>query len=215
MHNQLLVCTQTKPVEQYLQTLISKHKLNLNQVIQINQAQEPILIDQIRQITRLTARDYTKTTFFVFWNFGSASAIVQNAFLKTLEEHQTTIVFILITRTISSILPTIQSRCQITYIASEKQELLDKQIKELAVILEIAQKTPDFLLSSRLHLSPKNKKQQALSFLEDFLSYLSQQLITTKPRQSLTQYAQKALITKELIEINNVDPGIALDQIFL
>jgi hypothetical protein len=215
MPNILIIGADSSQIKIKLSDLYQQYLLQPEQIFEVNTELVPLLIDQLREVIRLTNRAYVKPTAFVIWNFGTASEIVQNTFLKTLEEHQPNIIFILISQTNTSVLPTIQSRCQVVYLTAPKL-ILDQTIeKEMAAILQQALKNQPFLISQVLKLSIKNKRTEALLFLQKMISYLTIKIPEAKEKKWLASKANLALIAKQLIEVNNVDPQLALDMIFL
>src|SRR5258708_17137354 len=83
----------------------------------------PILkIADVRNLSNFTRLKLTEKTAIVIKDFHMASEEAQNAILKSLEEPQQNLYYILTAENTESVLPTIISRCEVIEVQSSKFE---------------------------------------------------------------------------------------------
>jgi DNA polymerase III delta prime subunit len=109
----------------------------------------PLLkIADARELTQFTRLKLTEKTAILIRDFDNASEETQNAFLKSLEEPQENLIFLITAANIESILPTIVSRCETIEISRDTEiseedlgkveEFINKDVgKKLKMILII------------------------------------------------------------------------------
>lgn len=215
MNNLLISGNDQINIQNYLQGYFQTNKIAKNSVIAVEPETEQLTIEQIRQVISLASRKYSQPTAFVIYSFGQTKELAQNVFLKALEEHQASIYFILITHSLASILPTITSRCQIVRLKPAVPQLNTAVNEQIKNVLETAQANPAFLLSEKLNLTPKNKRETVLTWLTAFLTYGYLELTKFKNQAWLAARLTQAIEAKRLIEKNNLDSELALNNIFL
>ena len=175
-----------------------------------------LVVDQVREVISIASRSFAENTAIVIYGFDTAKELVQNTFLKTLEEHADNLHFVLVTSSIAAILPTIQSRCSIITINYQLSTMNDKQNDDMQKLINEIRKEKHPVLSARLKLKPSEKKIQAAVFLTDFITHGYEMLISTKAdRKWFAEKLKKAISAKQLIERNFVDPELAIDTVFL
>ncbi len=76
-------------------------------------------IDDVRALGRFTRLSLNQKTAVIIKEFDKASEPAQNAFLKSLEEPQENLIYILTASSENSVLPTILSRCQLININNQ------------------------------------------------------------------------------------------------
>lgn len=212
MFNLLVIAKDTTAVEKYLGGLAERKKISPASIFHFGQ-EETLGVSEIRQILKLTERHFSQPCLIVLHRFDKFSHIIQNTFLKPLEEHPHNLSFVLIAKNRANILPTVASRCRIVLVHhTEKKELASNP--ELKNILNklFADNPPP--ASSLIKLGIKNKKERALSWLDSFLEYGYSQLPHSKKRLQLAARLKQALYQRNLIENNNLEPELALDHIF-
>jgi len=212
MNNYLLLTNDQAEVESYLKTFIQSQQILPSQIFRFG-ATSPMAVEEFRQLLQLTQVRFHQPSLFVLESFDNYSEIVQNTFLKTLEEHQKTVFFVLTAQSLGSVLPTIVSRCTVKILATQPQSLSLTENKELELMIKQIQTSG--LASSVVKLGLKDKKQKALVWLENFLKYGYQQLPSSQNQRWLNHSLKQAIVNYTLIKNNNLDPDTALDQVFL
>lgn len=212
MSNYLILTNDQAQIESYLKTFIQSQQILPSQIFRFG-ATQPMAVEEFRQLLQLTQVRFHQPSLFVLESFDNYSEIVQNTFLKTLEEHQITVSFILTAKSIGSILPTVVSRCTVKVLATQLQNLSSTENKELELMIKQIQTSG--LASSVVKLGLKDKKQKALVWLENFLKFGYQQLPNSQNQHWLNRSLKQAIINYTLIKNNNLDPETALDQVFL
>lgn len=212
MQNILIIGNSPDKIQKYIYDISQKYKITKQQTYTFGQ-NAPLLIEEFRDILKLSQHYFTVPTAFVIHNFNLFSSVLQNTFLKTLEEHQTNLIFILVASKSANILPTIKSRCLIKTIntkldkpTSQDFNLIQQQINSLI-------ENPRKLISKDLKLF-KNKKEKVLEWLDLFIRYGYFNLKSYKNKPWLSKKLKKAIRYYHLIETNNLDPEITLDNIF-
>lgn len=77
-------------------------------------------IEDVRNLRRLTSLSFSQKTAILIENIDAASIEAQNAFLKSLEEPQKNILYIISSDNIQAVIPTIVSRCEIVRAYKDK-----------------------------------------------------------------------------------------------
>jgi len=212
MNNYLLLTNDQAEVESYLKTFIQSQQILPSQIFRFG-ATSPMAVEEFRQLLQLTQIRFHQPSLFVLESFDNYSEIVQNTFLKTLEEHQKTVFFVLTAQSLGSVLPTIVSRCTVKILATQPQSLSLTENKELELMIKQIQTSG--LASSVVKLGLKDKKQKALAWLGNFLKFGYQQLHSSQNQRWLNRSLKQAIVNYTLIKNNNLDPETALDQVFL
>jgi len=215
MQNWLLVGNDKEVVERELLLLIASLNIVIPNIYRFNSTPEEFNIEVFREMLKLTQRHFDQPTAFVVENFETFSEIMQNTFLKTLEEHQGNLCFLLVTRKQTKVLPTVRSRCRIINLKSQTPVLNPADEELFNGIMKKLTADPQHLVSFEAGLGIKNKKEKALAFLEKFLLYAHATLPHSQNKITLARYARRALELRDLVENNNLDPEMAIDQVFL
>ena len=214
MQNLLVISTDFHAFEQFLADYLKKKQLNQSSVYQFG-LEQPLSVEEFRQILKLEKRHFDQPTLFILHRFHQASIIIQNTFLKTLEEHQSNLDFMLVASNQGMILPTIKSRCHLITLRQISQQSQTPEYQQLEQVIKQLQQQPNLLLSSLIKLGLKDKKEKALTWLDLFLQYGYFQLSNSPHSAWLGHSLKLALINRQLIETNNLEPELALDQVFL
>lgn len=117
----------------------------------------PFSVEKIadtKELIRQTSISYSKKTAFLLNDFDQASVEAQNAFLKSLEEAQENVVYILSAEREEGVLPTIISRCRVIRTKSSYAKASDGQGSEI-----------NFETISKI-----TKREEAIEYLENLLS---------------------------------------------
>jgi DNA polymerase III delta prime subunit len=221
MYNLLLISPSAESAKNFLIGLLTKEKITAKNTFYFTPEENGWQIAELRRITKLVNSHFSQKTAFILLDFHLAKEVVQNTFLKTLEEHQESLAIILTTNSEMGVLETVKSRCEIRQI---KQEIRDQRYeirtkkqnnKQIMEILQKAREKKVFLVSAELKLSPSKKREQANDFLDSLLENAPILLREAKDKAWLADKVKKALEAKRLINNNFVDPELSLDQIFL
>lgn len=215
MNTILLISKSNPSTIEWLMSFYAKNNIDKTQVLEVHPEENGITVEQLREVVSLSSRSFSEKMCIVIYGFDTAKELLQNTFLKTLEEHQENLYFVLVSRSIGAILPTITSRCQTIFVHSKFEIRNSNNSNNIKEIIKELQMEKHPLLSAQLKLKPSDKKEKAIEFLEDFISYGYSVLITIKNKVWFAEKLKKALSAKQLIERNYVDPELALDNIFL
>ncbi|BCX14937.1 MAG: hypothetical protein KatS3mg088_620 [Patescibacteria group bacterium] len=119
-------------------------------------------INDARELKQLTKLSHNQKLAIIIRNIEEASTPALNAILKNIEEPNQNIIFILTTKNIKSVLPTVVSRCQIIKLKSEEK-----------IDAKIASKYLEFLNlkkgSQLLFINKIQKREDALKFLKELI----------------------------------------------
>ena len=120
-------------------------------------------VEDTRELNNITRLKVTEKTAIAIYDFNKASEETQNAFLKSLEEPQENLYYILTADSTDNILPTILSRCEVI---ERKQQ--DYQIKdaEFTLIDEFFEGT---IGEKLMIISKLNKREDALTFTDNLI----------------------------------------------
>ncbi len=147
----------------------------------------------------------------------------QNALLKVLEEPPANTHIMLGTESIETLLPTIQSRCQIIILEEEKKELSEKMIEELSTFIATL---PELTIGEKLkHAEQLAKdKEKALVWIENIIFMLRGQLMqfyiqNENPQSAIRNPHINILKSFQslhtLLKTTNVNPRFAIERTLL
>ncbi len=165
MHAYLLIGTNSEDLKAKSEELAKKLKAKILDF--------PILkIEDTRSLNNLIRLSFNEPTLIVSEKVENATPEALNAFLKNLEEPQPNIYFALAASSISKVLPTIVSRCQIIKLPITNYQFSNKEEIE------------DFLsmtTSQRLAFFDKMRdRNKAIEFVESLIFFLHRQGDLTK-----------------------------------
>jgi len=216
MPNLLVIAKDEKLIASFLEELFAKQKVNQKNTYFFGKEQN-LTVEEFRHILNLGSRSFSVPTAFILCYFDRTSPIIQNTFLKSLENPPKNLFYILTATRRAGILPTVVSRCEVKLLFANKAQAKDKNFETLKKCLEQLYQNSQTPFSSLLKLKPKDKKRQALAWINLFLDYGYFNLARLKNKKQfwLKKRLKNALTIRQLIEVNNLEPEIALDQIFL
>lgn len=137
-------------------------------------------IEEVRELTNFLRTTQPPGTIIVAHNIDSATHEALNAFLKSLEEPQKNVSFILTAKNEYQVLPTIISRCQVIRVSSGKWDVRNKEPDEFI----------NATTGKKLEIIDKIKgRPEAVEFVQNLLEMLHTQLNKNKN----TDYLQTAL----------------------
>lgn len=114
----ILVSRDNEVVEDYLQKLMHLHSIPTSSVYLVR-PEKKLLIESIREVTTGVMRHTSGSYLVVIYKFHTASAVIQNTLLKTLEEESEHVYFVLVVEDESTVLPTVRSRSHTLYLDSQ------------------------------------------------------------------------------------------------
>ena len=126
-----------------------------------------IKIADLRSLLDYTKLSLTSPQAIYIKGIESSTLETQNAFLKSLEEPQKNLYYILTSSSLSKVLPTISSRCQVIRLASQ----------ETIVSADIEKFSKMNLAERLVFIESIRKREDAIIFLDDFISLRHQHLI--------------------------------------
>ena len=171
MHAYLVTGNNENLIEERLQELISSEKSKKLDF----PLQKIADLKDLRQFVSLTL---SEKTAIVIDSIDTASIDAQNAFLKSLEEPQENLIYILTARSEDSVLPTIVSRCHVIKLKDVKVDSTDEEKQKIEKFLKMS-------VGEKLSVTSKIvKREDAKVFLEEFIS-VGHTLIREKPEIAL------------------------------
>jgi DNA polymerase III delta prime subunit len=177
----------------------------------VNQEEEPLQIEDVRQLTTdMTRSPYqSPQSIFVILHIDTASLPAQNALLKSLEEPPAHVQIILTTNRPENVLATIQSRCILKKIETFASTEKSQEHTDFQSLLDELQGSR----STALTLSEKYKdRAEALQFLQQLASFLHQKN-QQHPQTNSIQALRATVITQDFIE-KNANVRLALEDLF-
>lgn len=207
----LVVGSDEKSIDNYLQDFIKKNKISANFIFKIYPANKEFSINQIREIRRQLMIDAGTQRLFVLYDFATASGEAQNAFLKTLEERSEDNYFLLICQSLGHILPTIISRAKIHKLESKKKPSDEGALKLISYFEKILTANDysflaDFWGKEEIYKEPDQLISEMLAFFRAKL----------KSGDAMAAIVLKEILrVKNLIVSNNVNPRLVLDNLLI
>ena len=130
-------------------------------------------INEVRELTKFLKLSFDKPTVFLVRNIETATEEALNAFLKTLEEPQKNVKFILTSTSEHKLLPTIISRCQIVRVKGKRSKVngLNKN-PENFIDMSVGEKIA--------YIDSIKKREIAVNFLQDQIIFMHQELLKEK-----------------------------------
>jgi hypothetical protein len=188
MHAYLIVGRETKRVEEAVLKLVSKLKASPMPF--------PLAkIEDVRVLEGFTNLKVDKPTAIILKDFEAATVPAQNAFLKSLEEPQENLYYILTATSEHPLLPTITSRCQI--IKTETDLATTKSLRQTVTFLKM---TPAEKLAE---LDTVRARDDAKAYVEGLIKDCHRLLLSTKEKHLvLAKYIKAANHTLAALRAN-------------
>ena len=130
-------------------------------------------INEVRELTKFLKLSFDKPTVILIRNIETATEEALNAFLKTLEEPQKNVKFLLTSTSEHKLLPTIISRCQIVRVKGKRSKVngLNKN-PENFIDMSVGEKIA--------YIDSIKKREIAVNFLQDQIIFMHQELLKEK-----------------------------------
>ena len=204
----ILISNSSKKTNLFIKDFCRKNKVLDRFIFAIKPLLKEFSIEQIREIKRNIIYNFSDLQLYTLYDFDSASFEAQNAFLKTLEEHQQTIQFMMVVKNAYKLADTILSRSKLVNLTAGD---------EISINKDLAQLLGRFLVSGDLKILVDNelqaKKVSNPSELFRDIVYFFRQRLAVDPKS--TRILREVLSTKYLVENNNVDPQAGIDHLLL
>lgn len=190
----------------YIEKFSEAHGIASSNIYRIYPDSKEISIQQIKEIKKRVVFQFNQSQLYVIYDFDKASYEAQNALLKTLEEHLANIIFILVVKDHSRLLPTINSRSKVIKVGEDSFVLQSAYKNELTNFL----KSPQLKILS--HPSFQVSKKNPLEIFDQMVLFFKSELPNDKKA-----YKPLAEIIKSryLVENNNIDPQLAIDHLLI
>lgn len=183
MHAFLVTGTNQTEIENQISKLCKKH-FRMDFELQ--------KIGDLRDLSKFTSIKISQKTAIIIKNIDKASIEAQNAFLKSLEEPQSDLIYVLTAQSAEAVLPTVLSRCQIVNL----QFTIFNFQKEI-------DHTKEFLgltVGERLATTSKIKsREEALIFVKSLIQG-GHELLLQNPK--LAQFLESAQKTYNALNAN-------------
>lgn len=213
----LLVSNNQRQINTYITDFVEKYAILPSFIFHYKKNPTVISIEQVREIQSHMVRVFSMKRLFVLRDFETARKETQNAFLKTLEEKGDGAYFILIVPSVSSVLPTIASRCAIRKSKVKYEKLKSTHQKSKGVCFEndifFAQS-----LSQMFARYTVTDREKAVRLCDIFLTTIRDMM--KKPQENshlplfvLPKILKEIMKTRNLILKNNINGQIAIDHI--
>ena len=206
----ILVSKSKKDIDEFVKNFIKKHSIPNSKIFKIYPQKKEILISQVREIKQEILIASTLPRLFVLYDFDHATTEAQNALLKSLEEAQSNIQFILVVKNEYLVLPTVTSRAKIVRLNKEVLSE-DKKSDRYREFLDTVEKSLNYRFLADATLTGVTH-EDAVIFLERLIYHFRTKLVST-PRS--VKILKKALYLKLLLENNNLNPQLTLDILLI
>ena len=156
MHAYLVVGQNGILVDQKIEELSRKHSVKLIEFPLVK-------ITDVRELARFTNLKLIEATAILLRDFDMAGEEAQNAFLKSLEEPQESLTYILTATNTENILPTIMSRCEMVEVVSCKSQVTSEDKAKAKEFIE-ASTGKKFGIISKI-----GKRDEAIGFVNNLI----------------------------------------------
>lgn len=187
----------------FVDEFILEHNIRIYNYFEYEPVLKEMSIKQIRDIVLETTFHSTEKRLFHLIKFDTASIEAQNAFLKTLEEHQSNLFFILSVDRANNLLPTILSRCRIIRLSQSKVSKLNHNLQTLIEAVKTGNLSAIFKISNQI------EKAESLFFFDSLISLYRARLTTDKYAGSILKIIIKQ---QNLLKNNHVDAQTSIDS---
>lgn len=150
-------------------------------------------IEDVRTLSRFSRFAISSGQAIYIKGIESATHEAQNAFLKSLEEPQDNLYYILTASGVGKVLPTIVSRCQVITVKSQ----------QLTVNTQAEEFDNRDLVEKLVFVENIKKREEAINFLEALISLWHQKLIKADENYSdIAQNLKKAINSLNALQAN-------------
>jgi hypothetical protein len=200
----ILVAPGARAIDKFLGEYQKKEGILDSHVMRIEPEGKEFGIAQVKALSREMAYGAAASRLYVLYDFDTASAEAQNAFLKTLEEHPASVGFVMVVAHRHALLPTIVSRSRLVDMSTSSS--YDEKIM---TYFESMIKRPEEakIGDDLLDVGSEAARRRVFTTL----------LVFFKSRLATDSYAPavltEALRTFSLVSKNNVNAQMAIDHL--
>jgi DNA polymerase III delta prime subunit len=214
----LLICPDLHNIQQQVVTFLEQQRMlatsasieNNPDLHCVNTPEDNITIEAVRQLNQdVLLKPYTADiSIFVIFNIDLGSVAAQNALLKIVEEPPVHTQLILTATTISQVLPTIQSRCNVrkTPEVNIPVPTEDTYYNYKEILTQLTTFTDILTLSEKY-----KERSEALSFVRGAINFLHSAKNT---HNSKTLSHLQHLVTAEELLRKNVNVRLVIEDCF-
>ena len=203
----LLVSEDKNKINLFIKNLQKKEKIRDEYVFRIEPQLKHFSIDQIKEIKKALIYKVNEPRLYILFNFDTSTYEAQNAFLKTLEEHNSLVYFVLVVTQYYNLASTLISRSKIIFVGDEKVKKNDEISKELDKLI----KNKDLKVLGSKYFLAKTKKNP-IEILDGMIEYFKNRLADDINSTKIL----REIITHRLYVVhNNVDPQNAIDHVLI
>lgn len=207
----ILLSENSEKTEQYIDVFITEHHISGYNVYRVRPAKTELTIDQVREIKKEIITAPGGMRLFVLYNAENANVEAQNALLKTLEEKTGDNQFILCTNNEERLLPTIRSRSTTVVLDAAGARNLELRAESTAFIERFESVESMQFLGDEYVTGIT--RDDALVLLDEIIVYYHQ--LFKKTKGPLILLIKRALLTKNLLQNNNLNPQLAVDALLI
>lgn len=218
----IIVATDKSKRESYIQTFITKQKIDVFDITtlsietSVKQNTQSIGIEDIKQMQKKVFLKPIKSEqkAIIIDEAELLTIEAQNALLKILEEPPAHTFIILSTTTKETLLPTILSRCQIMQLAEETNKISDKEKTELQTFI---QELPKWGIGERLKKAEQlaKDKEKAITWVAKLILVLREKMLQNKNTLSYATLIHNFQTLYTTLKTTNVNPRFAIENTLL
>lgn len=200
----ILISVQSREkFDQYIDEYVAQHSLHPSSVYRVHPEKTILSIDQIRDVSQI-AQQAHGPTLIAMYDFHTAKEDSQNALLKTLEENNAHVSFLLAVHDDSDVLPTIRSRTHL--IRLEDNQLVTHELLATYALLD-----PTMSLEKWMGKTSGVTRDDAVRLLIELMMYLQSQLRLQPESYPYTAALVELLGIYRVLIRNNVNFEYSLD----
>ena len=214
MQSFLIIARDKNKASDYISDFLNKEKVNSFDISR-EIYEKAVGIEDVRNIQKKILLKPFKglTKAVIIQTYESITSEAQNALLKILEEPPINTIIIISVPQKELILPTIISRCKIIVLKEEKSDLSNAELAEFDKILDILLNGK---VGGRLKIAQDlSKDKETAIWLEKIAVFVRNKLIENHENPKYLNLLKELQKTYKSVKSTNVNPRIALENLFL
>lgn len=204
----IVVANNSKKSSDFIDDFVKKNNINKNNIFYISPEKKEFTINQIRNIKKEVVYAFSEPCLYILESFDLASYEAQNAFLKTLEEHNANVNFILLVKNYKHLASTVLSRSKVVTLDKTSSILIDKNFERLL---------GELISSGNLSILGSSTFQTKLIpdplLIFDKLIYFFKRRL--KNDINAGKILREILNMRFLVQHNNINPQYAIDHLLI
>lgn len=204
----ILISDSGRKVNSFIKDYIKGNKISQNRVFEIRPLKKELSIDQIKELKKEIIYNFSSLHLYILYEFDTSSFEAQNAFLKTLEEHQKTIQFILVVKNQHKLADTVISRSKLINLKTADDLQSNHKLEQT-----LSQYLESFDLKILAHDSLQTKQVSSPGSLFRDIALFFRKRLVDDPKS--TKIIKEVMSTGYLVENNHVDPQAGIDHVIL